>query len=228
MSTKEFIRELNGNKRVEGEIIKTLFVSLSTSLITLFLLYFLKFQYIENFLEKFGFYFFLLVMSIAIIMPSIRQVRAFKRFPCMIGMMIGMTIGMISGFLFGFYVGATNGMFWGSFYGMVFGIFFGVWMGKCCGIMGIMEGIMAGFMGGLMGAMTSIMMYNDNLKAAGLMIFGVCSLIMICLNYMLYQETKNESRVYFENQRFTIIISFLITLITSLFMIYGPRSVLFQ
>src|SRR3989344_2894200 len=136
MTFKEFAKSLSKNG-VEGELIKTIFVSLITSFALLAIAYFLKLKYIENFIPKYGFFLFFAILSYAIILPSVRYVRAYREFPCMSGMMIGMTIG----------------------------IFLGAWNGKCCGIMGMMEGTMAGFMGGIMGAMTAIMMLNDNLKA---------------------------------------------------------------
>jgi heme/copper-type cytochrome/quinol oxidase subunit 4 len=146
----------------------------------------------------------------------------------MTGMMIGMTIGMMSGFLAGFYVGATNGMFYGGVFGMIVGIVLGVWKGKCCGVMGAMEGLMAGFMGGLMGAMTAVMMYNDNLRAAGVIVFLVCGAILMMLSYMLYRETKDEERDFNEDHFFTIGVSFVLTIATIWMMVLGPRSLLLQ
>jgi asparagine N-glycosylation enzyme membrane subunit Stt3 len=227
MTLKEFINELKGN-RVEGELLKTIFISLFTSFIALAILYYLKLKTIPEFMPKYGFFLFFAVLSYAFIMPAIRQVRAFKEFPCMSGMMIGMTIGMISGFLAGFYVGATNGMFWGGVFGMAVGIFLGVWKGKCCGVMGVMEGLMAGFMGGLMGAMTAVMMFNDNLKSAAIVIFIVCASILLGLNYMLYKETKNEERIHREDYFLTVFLSFILTGITIYLMVLGPRSALLQ
>src|SRR3989344_4308476 len=112
-------------------IAKTIFVSLVTSFILLGILYYFRLQYLENFSKNY-FYLFFAILSYALIMPSIKEVKAYKVFPCMSGMMIGMTIGMLAGFLPGFYVGATNGMFWGSVFGMAVGIIFGAWNGKCC------------------------------------------------------------------------------------------------
>jgi hypothetical protein len=146
----------------------------------------------------------------------------------MSGMMIGMTIGMMIGFLAGFYVGATNGMFYGGFFGVAVGVLFGAWNGKCCGIMGVMEGMMAGFMGGLMGAMTSVMMLNDNLKVASVLIFLVCGAILIGLNYMIYVETKSAKREIKEGQFFTVFWSFVLTVATIWLMVFGPRSLLFS
>ena len=227
MSFKEFVKELNGN-RVEGELIKTILYSLLTSFIVLGILYFLKLRHIENFMPKYGFYLFFAVLSYALIMPSIRQVRAYREFACMTGMMIGMTIGVIAGFVAGFFIASTNGMFYGSVFGISAGILLGAWNGKCCGVMGVMEGMTAGFMGGLMGAMTAIMMINDNLKVASVVVFLISSVILIGLNYMIYFEMKNSERRIKEDNFPTIIISFVLTTITTWLMVFGPRSALFQ
>jgi hypothetical protein len=227
MSFKDFIKELNGN-RVEGELIKTILYSLLTSFVLLGILYFFKLQYVENFIPKYGFFLFFAVLSYALIIPAIRQVRAYREFVCMTGMMIGMTIGMIAGFLAGFFLASTNGMFYGSVFGMSVGIILGVWNGKSCGVMGVMEGMTAGFMGGLMGAMTSIMMINDNLKAAGVVVFLISAVILLGLNYMIYFEMKSSERQKKEDQFFTVIISFMLTIITTWLMVFGPRSTLFQ
>ena len=229
MSFKEFIKSLN-NDKVEGELVKTIFVSLVTSFAILGILYFLMLRSVENFIPKYGFYLFFAVLSYSLILLSVRHIRAYKEFACMSGMMIGMTIGMISGFLPGFYIGATNGMFWGSVVGMSFGILFGAWNGKCCGIMGTMEGIMAGFMGGLMGAMTAIMMLNDNLRAATAVIFIASATILFGLNYMIYKEANDlgMERKQKDSEFFTIFWSLLLTAITIWFMVFGPRSQLFQ
>lgn len=227
MSFKQFTKSL-GNSEVEGELVKTVIISLLTSLVTFALLYFLELKKIENFVPKYGYFIFFSILSYAFIIPSVRQVRAFKEFPCMSGMMIGMTLGMISGFLPGFFLGATNGMFYGSVAGMVIGILFGVWNGKCCGVMGVMEGLMSGFMGGLMGAMTAVMMFNDNLKAAGVIVFVISALILICLNYMIYKETRGAERVHKDSELFVMILSFILTLATVWLMVFGPRSLLLQ
>src|SRR3989344_6644415 len=206
MSLKEFTKELNGN-RVEGELIKTIFYSLITSFVVLGLLYYLKFRYIENFMSTHGYFLFFAALSYGLIVPTIRQVQAYKEFACMSGMMIGMTTGMIAGFLPGFLVSSTNGMFIGSIFGMGLGIVLGIWNGKCCGIMGIIEGMMAGFMGGLMGAMTSVMMLNDNLKAAGVIIFLICGAILFGLNYMIFKETNGTEREVKEGNLFTFCVN---------------------
>lgn len=223
MSYKEFLKYLNK----EEKILKTIFVSLITSFATFAILYFLRLRDISGFFPKYGFFLFFAILSYAFIMPAVKQIKAYGEFPCMTGMMIGMTIGMISGFLSGFFLASTNGMFYGSLFGMIVGISLGVWNGKCCGIMGIMEGTMAGFMGGLMGGMTSIMMINDNLKLAGIVVFLVSGFILLGLNYAVYKESremeKNENGNFFN-----IVLSFFLTIFTILLMVFGPRSVLFQ
>jgi|SRR3989338_4287621 len=226
MTFKEFIKELNGD-RVEGELIKTVFYSLLTSVITLLVLYFIKLKQIENVIPKYGIFVFLLVLSYALITATLRQVRAYKVFACMPGMMIGMTTGMM-GFLPGFYVGATNGMFTGGFFGMAIGIVLGAWSGKCCGIMGVMEGLMAGFMGGLMGAMTAVMMLNDNLKIAAVLVFIISAVLLTGLNYMIYRETKETEREKKDDHFLTVILSFILTVITIWIMVFGPKSLLFS
>jgi hypothetical protein len=227
MTFKDFIYATN-KEGVESELVKTIFVSLLTSVTLFALLYFVRLKNIEGFMPKYGFFIFFAILSYAFIMPTIRQVRSYKEFPCMSGMMIGMTIGMISGFLPGFFVGATNGMFWGSVFGMFVGITLGVWNGKCCGVMGVMEGVMAGFMGGLMGAMTAVMMINDNLKAAGLIVFLVSAVILVSLSYMIFKETRGAKREIKEDYSFTIFISFILTSLTIWLSVFGPRSTLFQ
>ena len=226
MTAKEFIGELNG-KEVEGELIKTSLYCLVISIAIIGIAYFLKLRYIEGFIDKYGLYLLLAIISIGLISSLIRQVRAYMDFACMSGMMIGMTAGMISGFNIGLYIGATNGMLYGSILGMLVGIFIGIWMGKCCGIMGVMEGLMAGFMGGIMGAMTAVMMINDNLKVAVVIISIVSWAILVLLNYMIYKEMKENERQRKEDHTITILITIIFITILTWFMIYGPRSALF-
>lgn len=226
MTFNSFIKELSG-KRVEGELIRSMFYSLITSFIILGLLYYLRLRLIEDFIPKFGFSLFFAALSYAFIIPTIRQVRAYSEMPCMSGMMVGMTSGMITGFLPGFYIASTNGMFIGSVFGMAIGIIIGINNGKCCGIMGVMEGIMAGFMGGLMGAMTAFMLFNDNLKSATVIVFLISGIIMFLLNYMIYKEMKNEERKIHDAQFSTIMLTFILIIITTWLMVYGPRSGVF-
>jgi len=222
-SFKKFLSSLNSDK-VEGELVKTILYSLITSFIVLVILYFIKFKDVDNFMGKYGVLFLLIIISYSLILSTIRQIRAYKEFSCMSGMMIGMTIGMVAGFLAGFFVGATNGMFFGSMFGIIIGIMLGMWNGYCCGIMGIMEGIMAGFMGGLMGAMSSVMMINDHLIAASIIVTFVCSIILIGLSYMIHKETIERERQHKESHLFTIVSSTILTIITSLFIVLGPRG----
>jgi len=226
MSFKQFTKELNGS-RVEGEILKTVFYSLVTSFIVIGILYLLILKNVTNFIPKYGFYLFLAAISYALILPTVRQVRAYKHFNCMSGMMIGMTAGMVVGFMSGYFIGATNGMFIGGVFGMIVGTVLGVWTGSCCGVMGFMEGIMAGFMGGLMGAMTSVMLLNDNLKLATIIISIFTAIISISLNYMIFFEMKENERQKKEDHSMTIVITFVLIIITTWLMVFGPRSTLF-
>lgn len=227
MSFKDFVKELNGN-RVEGELVKTIFYSLITSFIFLTMLYFFKFKYVDGFIPKYGYHLLFSGLSIALIMPSVRQLRAYREMPCMGGMMVGMTIGMISGFLIGFFTASTNGMFYGGFFGVLVGLVMGAWLGKCCGIMGVMEGIMAGFMGGLMGAMTSFMLLNDpNLKLAGIISFAISAVIISGLSYMVYNEMKEIKEHKKDGNGFVIIVTFILIVLTTWLIVYGPRSALY-
>ncbi|MBI2042825.1 hypothetical protein HYT25_00360 [Candidatus Pacearchaeota archaeon] len=212
----------------EENLVKTILISLLTSFTLLAFLYFFKLKYIENFIPKYGFFLFFAILSYSLILPSVKHVRIYKEFACMSGMMIGMTIGMISGFLPGLFLASTNGMFVGSVFGMSVGIFFGIWNGKCCGIMGVMEGIMAGFMGGLMGSMTSLMMFNDNLKGIVVISFFISAITLFGLNYMVYNETREIKDKNKEGDFFTMFWSLLLTALTVFIMVFGPRSVLFQ
>ena len=222
MDFKSFLKELNG-EGAEGGLIKSLFASLLTSFIVLGILYYFRFKTIENFMPKFGFFLFLAVLSYAIIIPSLRHIRAYRELPCMSGMMVGMTTGMMAGFLPGFYVASTNGMFIGSVFGMLVGISLGIWNGKCCGIMGVMEGTMAGFMGGLMGAMTAFMLLNDHLKATSIIVFSIGAVILFGLTYMVYKDTR-EHEPKKESYFFDIFISFVLTIITAWLIVFGPRT----
>ncbi len=227
MTFREFIKSLN-KEGVEGELVKTIFISLVASFFILGILYFVKLKYIEDFISNYGFYLFFVILSYALIISSARQIRAYKHFSCMTGMMIGMTIGMIAGFLSGFYIGATNGMFWGSVFGIGIGMVFGIENGKCCGIMGVMEGMMAGFMGGIMGAMTSLMMFNDNLRIAGIIVFLISGIIITGLSFMVFKETREAERKHRDDGLSIIFWSIVLTGITAWMMVLGPRSVLFQ
>lgn len=226
MSFKEFMNELN-SQRVEGELIKTIFYSLITSFLIIGFLYFIVLNKIEGFIPKYGFYLFLAAIIYSLMMPSLRQVRAYKNFNCMSGMMIGMTAGMIAGFMSGYFIGATNGMFVGGVFGMIVGSVFGIWLGSSCGVMGFMEGIMAGFMGGLMGAMTSVMLLNDHLKLATIVVSVFSAIISISLNYMIFLEMRENERQKKEDHFITIMVTSVLIIITTWLMVFGPRSALF-
>ncbi len=227
MSFSHFLKSM-GSGEVESELPKTILVSLLSSFGILAIFYFMSLKNVTDFIPKYGFFLFFSILTYALILPSVRHVRAYKEFQCMSGMMIGMTIGMISGFLSGFFVGGTNGIFIGSLFGVSVGILFGVWNGKCCGIMGTLEGMMAGFMGGLMGAMTSMMMLNDNLKLMGIIVFLISSAILLGLNYMIYTETRGGERRHKDSEFFIIFWSIFLTTVTILVMVFGSRSALFQ
>ena len=225
MTFKDFSKFMLEGK---NSFVKSVFISLFVSFIVFLVLYYLKLRQIDGFMTRYSFYIFFAILSYSLMVASLKQIMHYKEFPCMSGMMVGMTIGMISGLLAGFYIGATNGMFYGSIWGMIVGITLGVWSGKCCGIMGIMEGMMAGFMGGLMGAMTAIMMFNDNLKVAGIIVFVISSVILVGLNFMIYRETKSFDKQQNNSEMFNIVLSFILTTITIWLAVFGPRSVLFQ
>jgi len=217
------MNELNG-EGVEGELTKTVFYSLLTSCILLAILYFFNFKNMPGFISQYGIVLFFSALSYALVIPSLRQVRAYREMTCMSGMMIGMTTGMIAGFLAGFYVASTNGMFYGGFFGVAVGIGLGIWNGKCCGIMGIMEGTMAGFMGGLMGAMTAFMLINDHLNATSVLVFIISAALLIMLNFMIYKETKHAEREHKEDNSMTIVLTFILTAVTTWLVVYGPRG----
>ena len=141
-----------------------------------------------------------------------------------------MTIGMISGFLIGLVVGATNGMFVGSIVGMTIGMSVGTWAGKCCGAMGVMEGMMAGLMGGLMGAMTSLMVLNDHLKIIIPILVIASSIILIGLDYLIYKETTGAQIRKINKPSFSsfLTLCFIVTMIITWIMVYGPKSALFS
>ena len=226
MSFSSFLRELNGS-RVEGELVKTFLYLIISSTITLGILYFVRLRPIENFAHDYGIFIFLAALSYAVILPSVRHVRAYKELHCMAGMMVGMTTGMIAGFLSGFYIAATNGMFVGSVFGMIIGIIIGVWNGRCCGIMGIMEGLMAGFMGGLMGAMTAVMLINDHLRAAAIIVLIVGATTLAGLHYLVYREMKESECLRREDNFLIVLLSVILTAVTTWIIVFGPRSAVF-
>lgn len=224
---REFVNSLN-EKSIEGKLIPVLLLSLAVSVAVGAIFFFVFVPDQLKFMQKYLVHAILAILSYAILMPAVYQVLIYKKFPCMSGMMIGMTFGMIASFLPGFYLGATNGMFWGGVFGMIVGIGFGIWKGSCCGVMGFMEGIMAGFMGGLMGAMSAVMMLNDNLVAAGIVVFVIGATIMTALYYMIYSESREHEIKKIGNYWAIVLLSAILTLVTLVFMVFGPRSYLFS
>src|SRR3989338_4878010 len=158
-----------------------------------------------NFFSRFGYYLIFLIVAVAINTLSIWHIKAYGNlFTCMTGMMVGMTIGMTSGFLIGLIIGATNGMFIGTIAGVIIGIAVGIWCGKCCGIMGVLEGMMAGLMGGLMGAMTSLMLFNDNLKIIIPILVIASSIILIALDFLIFRENTGTQIRKINKQSFLL------------------------
>ncbi len=226
MSFTLFLRELRG-KRIEGELLHTMGLSILISVCTLSILYVLRLRDISHFIDAYGLFLGLSCVSYALILSLLRQVRAYPALPCMSGMMVGMGTGMLAGFLPGFYVAGTNGMFVGSVFGCAVGMILGVWSGKCCGVMGVLEGLMAGFMGGLMGGMTAFMLFNDHLALAGILVLFVWLMIGVGLKYMVYLETKDAERAHHEDHLLTIVLTFVLVTVTTWVMVYGPRSAVF-
>jgi flagellar basal body-associated protein FliL len=225
MALKKFANALN-EKGNEGEIIKTIIISIVVGLAAAALVYFFI---IKNnpALSKYSYYLFIAAVSYGFLVSSVKYLKAYRAFSCMSGMMIGMTIGMESGFLAGMFIGATNGMFFGGIFGIVIGCLFGIWTGSCCGVMGFMEGIMAGFMGGLMGAMTSVMLLNDHLNIAVAFFALICIIILVSLDYMVFQDTKERESDRKDDHFITLIISLVLMASTAWMILYGPRGGVF-
>jgi len=216
---------------VEKSMIKTGIYTFIILALVEVIAYFGFFKNIPDFFPKYGYYLIFLVISIVINSMAFWHIRAYRHvFACTTGMMIGMTVGMSTGFSIGLIVGATNGMFIGSLAGIIIGMIVGSYAGSCCGIMGILEGMMAGLMGGVMGAMTSIMTINDNIKYfVPLLVFSIF-IILIGLIVMVYEEEiKKKNYVEYKGFQFLpfITVNFIITLILTFLMVYGPRSFLF-
>lgn len=184
--------------------------------------------------HNYGIYLFYLVLSVSLSGCALWHLRAYeKNVTCETGMMVGMTIGMLTGFLMGAIVGATNGMFIGSAYGLFVGMAIGAYSGRCCGIMGVMEGLMAGFMGGLMGAMTTFMLLNENVLLFFPIIFGASAIIFMGLTYLIYKNYlqimgQNPAQLKSYDFSFYLTFVFLLTIITSWIIVYGPRSSFLQ
>lgn len=211
---------------------KTVYTALGTLLLLLAIeaiAYFILFKNIPEFLQKYGYYLFLLIIAIVVNAAAVWHIKAYQRvMPCMTGMMIGMTIGMTTGLSVGLILGATNGMFFGGLSGLVLGMLVGAWVGKCCGIMGVMEGMMAGLMGGTMGPMIALMSLQYAPYMVGIIMFAVL-LILVSLMVMMYQEEKAlEEKTPYKGYGFLpfAFVCTIVTLALTFIMIYAPRSLL--
>jgi hypothetical protein len=85
-------------------------------------------------------------------------------------------------------------------------------------------------MGGLMGAMTSVMTLNDNIKLLIPILILNMIIIVIGLIIMIYkEEISSREDIHYEGFQFLpfITVNFIIILILTYLMVYGPRSFLF-
>ena len=80
----------------------------------------------------------------------------------------------------------------------------------------------------MMGSMTSLMMFNDNLKYMAVIVFLVSGITLFGLNYMIYKETREAEKKNGEGDFFTMFWSLFLTALTIFIMVFGPRSILFQ
>jgi|SRR3989344_2306976 len=217
-------------KTFEKKVVITSLITFISLLVVFYMIYKINlFSSIPDFKIKYGSYIFFTILAVVGNTTAIYHLKSYRNaVTCMTGMMIGMTIGMISGLTFGYLVGATNGMFIGAVYGMIVGISTGIWCGKCCGIMGLMEGAMAGLMGGTMGAMLSVMLLADNIMIFTPIFIIACLGILYGLGYLVYNEHKDSDEKLIEPYPLSIffVVCFIITTITILLMVYGPKSLL--
>ena len=88
MAFKNFVKELDG-KKVEGKLLQNIFLSLAFSFIALAVMYFLFLKNVNNLLPKYGIFILLSIISYALVLTLIKQIRVYKNFACMSGMMIG-------------------------------------------------------------------------------------------------------------------------------------------
>jgi len=194
-------------------------------------LYFGFFRTIPDFGARYGTYLIYITVSVVTAGVGIWHVKAYRHtFNCSLGMMAGMTIGMIVGFLFGAIIGATNGMFTGSVFGMFLGMFTGAWCTRNCGVMSVMEGLMAGLMGGLMGAMTTVMMLNDNLAIFMPLLIGSVVVITGGMTVMIYKESAEHHQNIKKSDAYEMFsfvsLLFILAILTTLVMVFGPKSAL--
>lgn len=216
---------------IEKPLLKTAGYTILFLAVVEIIAYFGFFRGMDNFFSRYGYYLIFLTITIAVNSIMIWHIKAYQHtYSHMSGMMIGMTIGMTSGFGIGLAVGATNGMFIGSLAGLIIGMAAGYYVGNCCGIMGAMEGMMAGLMGGVMGAMTSVMSINDNLKIFVAVLTIAMVSILIGLMYMIYsEEVRKKEKMHYQGFELLpfLTVNFIILVILTFIMVYGPRSFLF-
>jgi hypothetical protein len=95
-----------------------------------------------------------------------------------------------------------------------------------------MEGMMAGLMGGTMGPMLTVMMLNDNVLIFLPIFLVTCLGILFGLMKIVYQEhnTNAEKQPVIEGWPLTsfLAINFLLTILLSIFILLGPRSLIVQ
>jgi hypothetical protein len=126
--------------------------------------------------------------------------------------------------MLGAVVGATNGMFVGSVVGMAGGMLAGIWAGKYVGVMGTLEGMMAGLMAGTMGAMLSVMMVVDNLVPFLYILFGVCIVMLLGLNYMIYAEAGPLMQARIPSWTRILVIACVVLIFIYALALFGPKS----
>lgn len=164
---KERLRDFRENKskyELEYRMLNYLLFNLFCLLVFNAAVYLIFLKNVPDFLQRYGWWAFYTMISIASIGTAMWHFRSYKgEVTSMTGMMIGMTFGMQTGLMIGTIIGATNGIFIGSMAGMLSAVIVGIYNGKCCGIMGILEGVMAGLMGGTMGGMIGVMMFADHI-----------------------------------------------------------------
>jgi len=215
----------------EKRILQTIVVTALLILAVEALAYYALFSSIPGFMDKYLMYIIYLDISIVATMITLWHLSGYRDMVThMSGMMIGMTTGMISAFSIGALVGATNGMFVGSVVGIFVGMPIGAYAGKCCGIMGVMEGLMAGLMAGTMGPMISVMMLNDNIALFLPLLIGSGLLIMGGLTYMMHKEEMLQRlpQKYVSSDYLSFVtVCFVVALVVTFIMAYGPRSLLF-
>jgi hypothetical protein len=219
-----------GKFYLEKQVMTVGLFSCMLASVAIFALYFGIFQTASN-VSRFWPYLVYTIISVTIIGMGIWHIKIYRRtFTCSTGMMAGMTIGMLAGFLFGGIIGATNGIFMGSVFGMSVGMFTGAWCTRSCGIMSIMEGLMAGLMGGIMGAMTTMMMISDNIALFMPILVGAIGMIMGGMSVMIYKESADNRKDIKRGsgyEMFTyVFLLFILAVVTSFIMVFGPKSAL--